>query len=1117
MHENSNGSMASAETKLKKNKYHTRTRRSKLNKKPPRDTISLVHVNVRGLKSKIKDVHSLAEDLDVDVMILSETKLCRTENRIIPGYKNFRLNRNTRAGGVAIYFKKELKIDLIKKNPECETVWVKVSGDTDLVIGGTYSPCEGSVPEANISDFVRELEKDFAEIKVENKHILIVGDLNAHMGNDEDGILGNNNKIGVNGKEYRRFIKERQLILCNSTSKCQGLWTRVEGEKKSILDLTLATVEAFERVKTIEIDEENIHSIESKNAKTDHNITYIKFDMKAEKESPKKQEMIRCNGNWEKFNNTLKTELQSTENKYNYDTLEKTIQKASKVVINKRYKIPKKPTLFGYNATIKEEIHKRRQLCSLWKKEKDFMMKSVREKEYLAQKEKVNSIIDKVEAEEITKIIEKSGKEGMDFWKTMKKIKKKPISPCKIRKETGEITDITSEVLAEKRAYFHKLYSKDPQTREEEEEEVRIKSKMSEAFKIGNDSDMNKSITMKEVDDSIRRSKNGAPGPDEITNMMLKSSVDIIKPILTNIMNDIKENKADFPTSWELGDIISFFKGKGDPFNMIFQRGITLTSCVLKILENVVGVRVEPIIRENSTPLQGGGKKGESPEEYLYVLQTIIDKSKQNKKSCKFIITDVEKAFDQAWRAGVFDNLMKRGIHGEILELIWKMNSNARARIKENSSVHSKEFDVEESVKQGGGLSAILYGQHISSVVEDLEDENLGPRIGSINVPAVAWQDDITLIPKDENEELKMIKTFEESTEKNRVRLAIEKKTKVLIIGKHPQSFEPTVMKNKVVQETLQATILGYIFNQRGDPESHLDNRESETISMMADMGLSIQENHMGRIYLRSLLIIYEKSFVQKMLYGLSGIPMNKEHWEKLERMDRRVLRNFLNLPSSTPKISLYNELGVIPIKFMLWRRKMGMWWRLNRKESNQLMKECVKEQINLNLPWILELNKIASRLEIDLDGAKEMSKGQWKNLVKKKTLMKAEQYLKDEIEELKGYRTNVDDDISIGKKKRYISLSQKKAKVWFRMRANIIDPTPREPYSPTIWKCKFCQEKDQSTEHYVLRCTAVNKEIFQNYDREFIFRIIQTLDCDEHIFHHVTYILTKLYQLIVE
>ena len=1117
MHENTDGPMASAETKLKTGKNHKRTRRSKPKTKSPKDQISLIHVNVRGLKSKVKDIKSLAEDLDVDIMVFSETKLCGTENRIIAGYKNFRLNRNTRAGGVAIYYKKELKVEVIKKNPDCETLWVKVSGDKDLVIGGIYSPCEDSVSKATISDFVRELEKDFTEIEVENKHILLVGDLNAHMGNDDEGILGNNDKVGHNGQEYRRFIKERQLILCNNTSKCQGLWTRIEGETKSILDLTIATVGAFEQIKSVEVDEGNLHCIESKNAKTDHNITYIKMDMTAEKEIAKKREIITCNGNWEKFNSTLKEEINSYQKKPNYETVEKSIQRASKTVISKSYKIPKQPPMFGYNATIKEEIKRRRLLCSLWKKEPDPVKKCEKEKEYFLQKEKVNSMIDNVEAEEISKIIEKSGKEGMDFWKMMKKIKKRPIASSKIRKENGEITDITSEVLAEKRKYFQKLYSKDEQTKDEKEEEDRIKTKMLETFKVGNDSDMNKRITEKEVDDSINRSKNGAPGPDEITNMMLKNSADIIKPILTNIMNDIKENKVEFPTSWELGDIISFYKGKGDPYDMIFQRGITLTSCVLKILENVVGVRVEPIIRANSTCLQGGGKKGESPEEYIFALQTIIDKSKQAKKPCKFIITDVEKAFDQAWRAGVFENLMKRGIHGEILQLIWNMNDNARARIKENSFMHSEEFDVEESVKQGGGLSAILYGQHISGVVEDLEEEKLGPKIGSIHVPALAWQDDITLIPGDENEESKMIKSFEKSTDKNRVRLAIEKKTKALIIGKHNTSLEPTVMNNRIVQETLQAKILGYIFNQRGDPESHLDNRESETIAMMADMGMSIQENHMSRIYLRSLLIIYEKSFVQKMLYGISGIPMNKQHWDKLERIDRKVLRNFLNLPSSTPKVSLYNELGVIPIKFMLWRRKMGMWWRLNRKESNQLMKECVKDQINLNLPWILELNSIASQLEIDLVCAKELSKEQWKTLVKGKVLVKAKQYLQTEIEELKGYRNNIQDEISIGKKKRYVALTQKKAKVWFRMRANLIDPTPREPYSSTIWKCKFCHEREQSTEHYVLRCTSIKEEIFLNYDREYIFQIIQTLDCDDQTFFDITCILTKLYQLITE
>ena len=188
---------------------------------------------------------------------------------------------------------------------------------------------------------------------------------------------------------------------------------------------------------------------------------------------------------------------------------------------------------------------------------------------------------------------------------------------------------------------------------------------------------------------------------------------------------------------------------------------------------------------------------------------------------------------------------------------------------------------------------------------------------------------------------------------------------------------------------------------------------------------------------------------------------MNTSQWEKLESIDRKVLRNFLNLPSATPTISLYNEMGVIPIKFMLWKRKLGMWWRLNRKDSNLLMKECLSEQIKQGLPWLIEINGIASKLKVDLSHAKKMSKESWKNHVKSKIKDIVEEETIIEIAKLKGYNNNVIDEIEIGKRKRYTSLSQKKAKVWFRMRAGIIDPAPRQPYNPiSKWKCKFCEIK---------------------------------------------------------
>ena len=1105
--------MASATNPISKHKKVRRSNHGKSNDR--KDRISIMYINIRGLKSKVLDINSLVEDTHFDIMVFTETKLCNKERRVIKGYKDICLNRTTRAGGVAIYYKENMDVQPVKKNKECETLWVKVKGkNEDLIIGGIYSPCEDNISKTDISNFVRELEKDFVEIKVnESNNILMVGDMNAHIGNDDEGIEGNHEKIGTNGREYRRFWREKQLILCNNTNKCKGQWTRSDGNSHTILDLTVATTESFEKVEGIEIDEMDRYSIESRKAKTDHNATVITYHLKPEKEIEEKKEIIRCNGNWLAFNDTVREELDDCPS---YENLEKALQKASQKIITKEYKKSRKPKVFGYNKTLKNEISTRRTMCSEWKKEKDTTRKKEKEYRYQVQKQKVNDLMDDLEAKEFQKIIAKNCAEGIDFWKTMRRIKKKIPVQNKIRKENGEITGNVEEVLEEKRRYFKNLYSKPKQTEQEIEAEKAITDKMQEMFTKGNDNQINRRIDTKEMEESIKRSKNGAPGPDEITNLMLKNSLDVIKDPLCEIANNVKEGLEKFPSSWELGDIISFFKGLGDPYGMTYQRGITLSSCILKALEGVIGNRIEPVIRQHSTPLQGGGKKGESPEEYLFVLQTVIDLNKKDNKPTKIIITDVEKAFDQAWRLGVFNNLMKRGINGQILQLIWNMNDNAKARIKKDSNHHSEEFIVEESLKQGGGLSAILYGQHISGTIEDLEEKKMGLKVGNIHVPALAWQDDVTLLPKDNDEEPAMIKAFENSTEKNRVKLAIEKKTKALVVGKH-EDFEPTIMKNKIVRETNEAKILGYIFNNKGNADTHLENRESETISMMAELGLSIYENNMGRIYLISLLILYEKRFVPKMLYGLSGIPLNQSQWEKLGTIDRRVLRNFLNLPSSTPKVSLYNEMGIIPIKYMLWRRKLSMWWRLNREESNVLMKQCINIQITHNLPWILELNKIACKLNLDLEDAKKMTKKEWKKLVKEKALNVAKEEVDYEIKNLVGYNTNIDDEIVIGKKKRYITLNQKKAKIWFRMRAGIIDPTPRQPYHPNSkWKCKFCSANDQSTEHYIMYCDGIG-DIFNGIKRTTVFTVIRTLDCDEKTFDLVTNIIQKIYYLIYE
>ena len=53
-----------------------------------------------------------------------------------------------------------------------------------------------------------------------------------------------------------KLIEDEKLKIINSTEKCKGLWTRTEGDKKSVLDYVIVSSEHEEKVEEMIIDEE---------------------------------------------------------------------------------------------------------------------------------------------------------------------------------------------------------------------------------------------------------------------------------------------------------------------------------------------------------------------------------------------------------------------------------------------------------------------------------------------------------------------------------------------------------------------------------------------------------------------------------------------------------------------------------------------------------------------------------------------------------------------------------------------------------------------------------------------------------------------------------------------
>ena len=780
-------------------------------------------------------------------------------------------------------------------------------------------------------------------------------------------------------------------------------------------------------------------------------------------------------------------------------------------------KVTQNSKILGYNKEIKDTINQRRKACENWKTEKDKNRKAVLKRKYEELKEKVQDLIDRTEGEEIKNMIDKRGKERIDFWKLMRKLKKKDQGTERLENEEKIITTNEEEILEIKRKYFEKLYAKPQLDQEQEETDRKYEKELKEDMNdlAANTEEYNTDFVIKELEDVIDKSKKKSqPGPDIITYEMIQKGKNIIGTDLLSACNRFKNEEEDKPKEWNLADIVSIYKGKGRKESMNFQRGLSLTNCPLKCLEMMIGKRIDPIIKENSTPLQGGGKSGEDVEEYLLAIQTVVDVNIRKNKYTSLIITDVAKAFDQAWRIGVFRNLSKRGIKGKILKLTWKLNNEMKAQIKKGDK-RSDELTVEESIRQGSALSAILYAQHAAVMIEDLQIEKLGAKINEIQVPAIGWQDDITMIPQNEEEAEAMTHTIHRSSKTNRIKFSDgEDKCKILRMGKPPENLKRLSIGEINLPEKLEAKVLGHHFCKANNNSAHIREKEKSSREMLASMGTSINNAHMGRMYIQTMITLYRMCFLRKLLFGLTGFKLLVKEMEKLEAINRSILRNFLQVPKTTPVAAIYLEMGILPIQYEIKKKKLNMWHRINRIESNQLISNIKYTQVMEDLPWMKQLVEIAIEIDINLTEAKKDTKEKWKEKVKKKILNKAKESLEEERNKTERYQFNSTDAVKINEQKSYLQLPTKLVRAFFRGRAGILDPEPTKPYWRNIWRCKLCKTRDQSTNHYITSCEGT-KHVFHNQEERIkTWSNIQTLQPEGQLKRTGT-ILNIIYQII--
>ena len=610
-----------------------------------------MYANVRGFKGKSSSVIEQLFSEKPHFFLLTETMLTTDTDIQIQGYTFFGKSRNGKGGGgVATLVRNDIRNLVIPhiSDRDIELIWVsyKRKKCAPLFIGCYYGKQESRCSKEEINIEMGKLAEEIEEFKKDGE-VLIFMDGNAKI-----GLLGE--EKSRNGKLLEEVMTGQNLNFLNRNNKCSGKITRQNTKNKeeiSAIDFAVASSEIEKNLITMEIDEEGMHKIKGKR-ETDHNTIIAVFRMpKNSKPKVVKNSTWRLNApeeNWKTFNNNLS--LLSTEISdifsakdpidISYNKWLKKVENVARIDIG-RTTIRTTTKMEKFSQTVQDLRKSKREMKKLLRGPTE--MRSERVKEFKQLQEQIR---EQITYERTVKIQGRLNKISQDqtrnsFWRERKKLMHEPVkNNLTIKDEMGNRQYSPTRIKDTMASYYENLYKKKETRWHPMHHEIKSKMLVMQ-IDTQNDNDWYNFIpTERQILDIIRKKKNGKASTD-IKNDMMKKSQEGFAKVLLPLIRYIWTNEQ-IPSNWNTGYITSIWKGKGDKESLNNHRGITVSSAIGNIVEEIIDDRISAIIEFSQG--QAGGKKGACTADHLLILRSLMTLAKTKKQNLFITFYDVSKA-----------------------------------------------------------------------------------------------------------------------------------------------------------------------------------------------------------------------------------------------------------------------------------------------------------------------------------------------------------------------------------------------------------------------------------------------------------------------------------------
>ena len=446
-------------------------------------------------------------------------------------------------------------------------------------------------------------------------------------------------------------------------------------------------------------------------------------------------------------------------------------------------------------------------------------------------------------------------------------------------------------------------------------------------------------ITESETRKAILLLKNRkSVGLDLIQNEMIKHGISCLLAPLTKLFNLVL-NSGHYPVTWAKGRIISLHK-KGDASDPSNFRGITISSCVGKLFNNILNKRLNSFLENNHLlrDEQIGFRKNHRTSDHMFILKTLIEKYKKNKKPLYIGFVDFMKAFDTVWHQGLLFKILKTGISRKFYDVIKSMYSKVSLTVQIGDKI-TPFFTSTVGVRQGDNLSPSLFNIFVNNFPQIFDNKCLSPKFGNLTISCLLFADDLLVFSESKEGFQHALNKLHDYCNKWHLSVNIDK-TQYMCIG----CTEPSVIlyNNSEIKRVTSYKYLGLNFMENGKMADTKREAFKKTLKVYFKLVKSLQPKPRSS----TLIHLFDHLVKPVMNYGCEiwfpgnlelkttnrnptdnaatffqnlkishPIPsklMNKE--DCMEKLHLRFLRFCLGVHSKASNLAVYGDLGRYPM-----------------------------------------------------------------------------------------------------------------------------------------------------------------------------------------------------------